>query len=85
MEDKVAAEAMGHIKISVEDHHWSLEDLSIIWRTVLTRRKSHTLIRGFQLFIKVIYVCMYTQERTHTCTHECIHTLQIFQNLSVST
>ncbi|XP_052039379.1 spatacsin isoform X2 [Apodemus sylvaticus] len=52
VEDKVAAEAMGHIQISVEDHHWSLEDLSIIWRTVLTRRKSHTLIRGFQLFIK---------------------------------
>ncbi|GAB1286802.1 Spatacsin [Apodemus speciosus] len=52
IQDKVAAEAMGHIKISVEDHHWSLEDLSVIWRTVLTRRKSHTLIRGFQLFIK---------------------------------
>lgn len=52
VEDKVAAEAMGHIQISVEDHHWSLKDLSIIWRTVLTRRKSHTLIRGFQLFIK---------------------------------
>ncbi|XP_028622694.1 spatacsin isoform X2 [Grammomys surdaster] len=52
VEDKVAAEAMGHIQVSVEDHHWSLEDLAIIWRTVLTRRKSHTLIRGFRLFIK---------------------------------
>ncbi|XP_038960901.1 spatacsin isoform X3 [Rattus norvegicus] len=52
VEDKVAAEAIEHIQISVEDHHWSLEDLSIIWRTVLTRRKIHTLIRGFRLFIK---------------------------------
>ncbi|XP_059114916.1 spatacsin [Peromyscus eremicus] len=52
VEDRVAAEAMGHIQASVEDHPWSLEDLSIIWRTLLTRQKSHTLIRGFQLFIK---------------------------------
>ncbi|XP_057636203.1 spatacsin [Chionomys nivalis] len=52
VEDRVAAEAMEHIQASVEDHPWSLEDLSVIWRTVLTRQKSHTLIRGFQLFIK---------------------------------
>ncbi|XP_007619545.2 spatacsin isoform X1 [Cricetulus griseus] len=52
VEDRVAAEAMGHIQASVEDHSWSLEDLSMIWRTVLTRQKSHTLIRGFRLFIK---------------------------------
>ncbi|XP_051000473.1 spatacsin [Acomys russatus] len=52
VEDKVAAEAMRHIQVPVEDHPWGLEDLSIIWRTVLTRRKSHTLIRGFRLFIK---------------------------------
>ncbi|XP_034352380.1 spatacsin isoform X2 [Arvicanthis niloticus] len=52
VEDKVAAEAMGHIQVSIEDHHWSLGDLAIIWRTVLTRRKSHTLIRGLRLFIK---------------------------------
>ncbi|XP_028734564.1 LOW QUALITY PROTEIN: spatacsin [Peromyscus leucopus] len=52
VEGRVAAEAMGHIQVSVEDHPWSLEDLSIIWRTLLTRQKSHTLIRGFQLFIK---------------------------------
>ncbi|KAL1786843.1 spatacsin isoform X1 [Sigmodon hispidus] len=52
VEDRVAAEAMGHIQASVEGHPWSLEDLSIIWRTVLTRQKSHTLIQGFRLFIK---------------------------------
>ncbi|XP_055480029.1 spatacsin [Psammomys obesus] len=52
VEDKVAAEATRHIQVPVEEHPWSLEDLSIIWKTVLTRRKSHTLIRGFRLFIK---------------------------------
>lgn len=52
VEDKVAAEAMRHIQVPVEDHPWSLEDLSVIWRAVLARRKSHTLIHGFQLFIK---------------------------------
>ncbi|XP_015991677.2 spatacsin isoform X1 [Rousettus aegyptiacus] len=52
VEDSVAAEAMGHIKGSVEGHTWDLEDLSVIWRTLLTRQKSKTLIRGFQLFVK---------------------------------
>ncbi|XP_006920480.1 spatacsin isoform X3 [Pteropus alecto] len=52
VEDSVAAEAMGHIQGSVEGHTWDLEDLSVIWRTLLTRQKSKTLIRGFQLFFK---------------------------------
>nr|XP_045380253.1 spatacsin isoform X3 [Camelus bactrianus] len=52
VEDSVAAEAMGHIKGSVEGHIWDLEDLSVIWRTLLTRQKSKTLIRGFHLFFK---------------------------------
>ncbi|XP_037600045.1 spatacsin [Cebus imitator] len=52
VEDGVAAEAMGHIQDSIEDHAWNLEDLSVIWRTLLTRQKSKTLIRGFQLFFK---------------------------------
>uniref|UniRef100_U3FLG5 Spatacsin isoform 1 n=1 Tax=Callithrix jacchus TaxID=9483 RepID=U3FLG5_CALJA len=52
VEDSVAAEAMGHIQDSIEDHAWNLEDLSVIWRTLLTRQKSKTLIRGFQLFFK---------------------------------
>lgn len=43
---------MGHIQASVEDHPRSIGDLSIIWRTVLTRQKSRALIQGFQLFIK---------------------------------
>ncbi|XP_019500417.1 PREDICTED: spatacsin [Hipposideros armiger] len=52
VEDSVAAEAMGHIQGSMEDHTWDLEDLSVIWRTLLSRQKSKTLIRGFQLFFK---------------------------------
>ncbi|XP_037358287.1 spatacsin [Talpa occidentalis] len=52
VEDSVAAEAMGHIQGSVEGHPWDLEDLAIIWRTLLTRQKSKTLLRGFQLFCK---------------------------------
>ncbi|KAM6182026.1 spatacsin [Erethizon dorsatum] len=52
VEDSVTAEVMGHIRGLTEDHPWDLEDFSIIWRTLLTRQKSRTLIRGFQLFFK---------------------------------
>ncbi|XP_045384024.1 spatacsin isoform X1 [Lemur catta] len=52
VEDSVAAEAMEHIQGSIEGHTWDLEDLSVIWRTLLSRQKSKTLIRGFQLFFK---------------------------------
>uniref|UniRef100_A0A8C0WAW7 Spatacsin C-terminal domain-containing protein n=1 Tax=Castor canadensis TaxID=51338 RepID=A0A8C0WAW7_CASCN len=52
VEDSVAAEAVGHIQGSIKNHTWDLEDLSIIWRTLLSRQKSKTLIRGFQLFLK---------------------------------
>uniref|UniRef100_A0A8D2B0G6 SPG11 vesicle trafficking associated, spatacsin n=1 Tax=Sciurus vulgaris TaxID=55149 RepID=A0A8D2B0G6_SCIVU len=52
VEDSVAAEVVGHIQGSIEDHTWDLEDLSLIWRTLLTRQKSKILIRAFQLFFK---------------------------------
>ncbi|KAM6200902.1 spatacsin isoform 2-T2 [Rhynchocyon petersi] len=52
VEDSVAVEATGHIQGSMEDHIWNIEDLSAIWRTLLTRQRSKTLIRGFQLFFK---------------------------------
>uniref|UniRef100_A0A2K5Z746 SPG11 vesicle trafficking associated, spatacsin n=1 Tax=Mandrillus leucophaeus TaxID=9568 RepID=A0A2K5Z746_MANLE len=58
VEDSVATEAMGRIQDSIEDHTWNLEDLSVIWRALLTRQKSKTLIRGFQLFFKVVIVMM---------------------------
>ncbi|XP_073067836.1 spatacsin isoform X3 [Manis javanica] len=52
VEDRIAAEAMAHIQYSIEDHTWDLQDLSVIWKTLLIRQKSKTLIRGFQLFFK---------------------------------
>ncbi|KAF3830479.1 hypothetical protein GH733_004298 [Mirounga leonina] len=52
VEDSVAAEATEHIRGSMEEHMWDLQDLSVIWRTLLTKQKSKTLIRGFQLFFK---------------------------------
>ncbi|KAM5235417.1 spatacsin [Ctenodactylus gundi] len=52
VEDSVAAEALAHMQGSLESHAWGLKDLSIIWRTLLTRQKSRTLIRGFRLFFK---------------------------------
>ncbi|XP_036592345.1 spatacsin isoform X2 [Trichosurus vulpecula] len=52
VEDRVAAEATSHIQGSVEDHEWDLEDLSLIWRMLITRKKSRTLTRSFQLFLK---------------------------------
>uniref|UniRef100_A0A2K6FDC4 SPG11 vesicle trafficking associated, spatacsin n=1 Tax=Propithecus coquereli TaxID=379532 RepID=A0A2K6FDC4_PROCO len=52
VEDSIAAEAMEHIQGSIEGHTWDLADLSVIWRTLLSRQKSKTLIRGFQLFFK---------------------------------
>uniref|UniRef100_A0A8C5P045 SPG11, spatacsin vesicle trafficking associated n=1 Tax=Jaculus jaculus TaxID=51337 RepID=A0A8C5P045_JACJA len=52
VEESVSAEAMAHIQVSIEDHTWDLEDLATIWRSLLTRQKSSTLIRGFQLFFE---------------------------------
>ena len=56
MEPHVAAEAVGPLQDSAEGHVWGLEDLSVIWRTLLTRQKIRTLIRGFQLFFKVVLI-----------------------------
>ncbi|NXA55832.1 SPTCS protein, partial [Nothocercus julius] len=46
------AEATNHIQSSVENHEWDLHDLSIIWKVLLRKEKSKTLINGFQLFLK---------------------------------
>lgn len=54
VEPRVAAEAVGPLQDPVEGHIWGLEDLSVIWRTLLMRQKIRTLIRGFQLFFKVV-------------------------------
>uniref|UniRef100_A0A8C2NR63 Spatacsin C-terminal domain-containing protein n=1 Tax=Capra hircus TaxID=9925 RepID=A0A8C2NR63_CAPHI len=52
LQPRVAAEAGGPLQDSVEGRIWGLEDLSVIWRTLVTRQKIRTLIRGFQLFLK---------------------------------
>ncbi|NWX91422.1 SPTCS protein, partial [Nothoprocta pentlandii] len=46
------AEATNHIQNSVENHEWDLDDLSLIWKVLLRKEKSRTLINGFQLFLK---------------------------------
>ncbi|XP_068962031.1 spatacsin [Petaurus breviceps papuanus] len=52
VEDHVAVEATSHIQGCIEDHEWDLEDLSLIWKMLVTRKKSRTLTRSFQLFLK---------------------------------
>ncbi|XP_004861775.1 spatacsin [Heterocephalus glaber] len=52
VEESIATEVRGHNRGLTENYTWDLEDLSIVWRTLLTRQKSRTLIRGFQLFFK---------------------------------
>lgn len=47
------SEATKHVQSSVENHKWDLHDLSLIWKVFLRKQKCQTLIRGFQLFLKV--------------------------------
>ncbi|NWS74279.1 SPTCS protein, partial [Crotophaga sulcirostris] len=46
------AEAMNHVHSSAQSHKWDLHDLSVIWKVVLRKQKSKTLLNGFQLFLK---------------------------------
>lgn len=66
VEPCVAAEAVGPLQDPVEGHIWGLEDLSVIWRTLLMRQKIRTLIRGFQLFFKVVLVHVFPQFKGFT-------------------
>ncbi|XP_035250869.1 spatacsin isoform X1 [Anguilla anguilla] len=50
VDDVTAEEASAHIGESLRQHDWNLHDLSIIWKTLLKKRKIRPLIRGFQLF-----------------------------------
>uniref|UniRef100_A0A8C9EUA4 SPG11 vesicle trafficking associated, spatacsin n=1 Tax=Pavo cristatus TaxID=9049 RepID=A0A8C9EUA4_PAVCR len=47
------SEATKHIQSPAENHQWDLHDLSLIWKVLLRKQKCQTLIRGFQLFLKV--------------------------------
>ncbi|XP_073798479.1 spatacsin isoform X2 [Danio rerio] len=49
-DDDVTQEAAAHINESPAHHVWNLHDLSILWKTLLSRSKIRPLIRGFQLF-----------------------------------
>ncbi|NWW47329.1 SPTCS protein, partial [Pedionomus torquatus] len=46
------AEATNHIQSSAESHDWNLHDLSVLWKVVLRKQKSKTLLNGFRLFLK---------------------------------
>ncbi|KAJ8344407.1 hypothetical protein SKAU_G00317360 [Synaphobranchus kaupii] len=50
VDDVTAEEASAHIGECLRQHEWNLHDLSIIWKTLLKKRKIRPLIRGFQLF-----------------------------------
>ncbi|KAJ1179187.1 hypothetical protein NDU88_004423 [Pleurodeles waltl] len=52
VDDKTAMEAVAHLNISAEMHNWDLQDLTIIWKTLLEKQKSKALIWAFQIFLK---------------------------------
>ncbi|NXJ70598.1 SPTCS protein, partial [Rostratula benghalensis] len=52
VDDATRAEATEHIQSSAENHDWDLHDLSVLWKVVLRKQKSKTLLNGFQLFLK---------------------------------
>ncbi|KAK1198478.1 SPTCS protein, partial [Pygoscelis papua] len=52
VDDTTRAEATNHIQSSAENHEWDLHDLSVIWKVLLRKQKSKTLLNGFQLFLK---------------------------------
>ncbi|KAM9376936.1 spatacsin isoform 2-T2 [Pholidichthys leucotaenia] len=45
-------EATSHLANAPQHHEWTLHDLSIIWKTLLSRGLVRPLLRGFQLFQK---------------------------------
>ncbi|KAG9341188.1 hypothetical protein JZ751_019627 [Albula glossodonta] len=50
VDDVTVEEATAHIDESLRQHEWNLHDLSIIWKTLLKKRKIRPLIRSFHLF-----------------------------------
>ncbi|XP_010159543.1 PREDICTED: spatacsin, partial [Eurypyga helias] len=52
VDDATRVEATNHIQSSAENHEWDLQDLSAIWKVLLRKQKSKTLLNGFQLFLK---------------------------------
>ncbi|XP_010142999.1 PREDICTED: spatacsin-like, partial [Buceros rhinoceros silvestris] len=52
VDDVTRAEATNHLQSSAENHEWDLHDLSVIWKVLLRKQKSKTLLNSFQLFLK---------------------------------
>lgn len=52
VDDNTAMEATAHLNSSAETHKWDLQDLTIIWKTLLENQKSKALIWAFQIFLK---------------------------------
>ncbi|NXO71936.1 SPTCS protein, partial [Phainopepla nitens] len=46
------AEATAHTQSCPESPQWDLQDLAVIWKVFLRKKKSKTLLNGFQLFLK---------------------------------
>ncbi|NWV24546.1 SPTCS protein, partial [Origma solitaria] len=52
VDEATRAEATFHIQSGAGSHQWDLQDLALIWRALLRKQKSKTLLNGFQLFLK---------------------------------
>ncbi|NXI39236.1 SPTCS protein, partial [Galbula dea] len=50
--DSTRAEVADHLQSSAEGPHWGLHHLSVIWKVLLRKERSKTLLNGFQLFLK---------------------------------
>uniref|UniRef100_A0A3P8X6E9 SPG11 vesicle trafficking associated, spatacsin n=1 Tax=Cynoglossus semilaevis TaxID=244447 RepID=A0A3P8X6E9_CYNSE len=52
VDDVTAGEATTHLIEPAQHTEWTLQDLSIIWKTLLGRGQVRPLLQGFQLFLK---------------------------------
>ncbi|XP_054498298.2 spatacsin isoform X1 [Agelaius phoeniceus] len=52
VDDATRAEATAHSQGRAEGPQWDLQDLAVIWKVLLRKQKSKTLLSGFQLFLK---------------------------------
>uniref|UniRef100_A0A8C9UFC4 SPG11 vesicle trafficking associated, spatacsin n=1 Tax=Serinus canaria TaxID=9135 RepID=A0A8C9UFC4_SERCA len=52
VDDATRAEATAHTQGWAEGPQWDLQDLAAIWKVLLRKQKSKTLLNGFQLFLQ---------------------------------
>lgn len=53
VDEATRAEVTSHTPSWPQSPQWDLQDLAVIWKVFLRKQKSKTLLRGFQLFLKV--------------------------------